>query len=1423
MKKNDATDLTMFVRTSQETIAHWDRNRIVDALVRETYVNIDTANTISREVEDLIKHSNISVITTPLIRELVDAKLIEHGLEKARIMHTRLGMPLYDVNQLIFNRNKENANVPHNPEATNLTLAENIKKEYALLNVFSQDVADAHMRGDIHIHDLGFCDRPYSFFRNEILIVKTPKDKIWVLPFEQLFEKITSEIKKEKEFEIKNTPGFFVADENGWVELKRIVRHKTEKPLITINSENGKTITTTSDHPFIKIKEDAKVIICPKCKSENVVKNGSIKKQKRSYLCKNCNRIFRIKIEEINVKDREIVSTEKINNRNFILTPKINCKNKNKSEIKEDMAYFIGYFIAEGFYGKNEVSIRTKEIELDKIKQILRNNKIKFGGNKERIRIYSKNFKDYLKDQLGIRRYSQNITLPFDFFEYNEKVINAMISGIIDGDGCIKTDKYVSEILIRLTSKALLSQMQTYFDSIGIRNYLTPIKDYGISIYKDKTIEGKLPLFCLRFYLTSKQKELFKFSEKINNKEFKETKVNREQKNYSQVKKIKEIKNDDPYVYDITTESGTFISSGVLVHNCSGQSLEYVKKYGLNLPNALSMAKPAKHPEVLLAHMVKFSAALQGHFAGAIGWDAVNLYFAPYITHMSSNEVRQLSQMLIFEYSQQAVARGGQAIFSDINLYWEVPSHLENVPAIGPGGEYTGKTYGAYEKDAQKFLWELFEVYKEGDGCGRPFFFPKPLLHITEKFFTTENHLEFLYHACDVASTKGNTYFVFDRGATAKISECCFHNTQKVLVKTSRGIRHDTIGKICRTYIKEIKVFHNGVFRKAKPVITKHDKFVKVTLSNGFKMFVTDNHLCPTYVGDKEAKFLTTNDFIPVNNIEFKGLNDKGTYFMGYFIGAYLGDGSCDHKGNNNGITFSLSKRKQKVINIITEFAKSFGAHITVRPENDKHIIFVKITSMTLKALILEFIGGENALTKTLNNRVYEMSISFKKGLTDGYFDTDGGSSKRIYTSSSNLIDDMATLNTTLGMPINITEDNRKKFEGSYSNNPNYCIRPYERVSKYKRRKGFIFENNKYYFQIKNIDYISYNKLIPAYCFEMEDNNNPYFTLANGIETHNCRLSFKLNTQDIAEAKTPWKMRYSALQNVSINLPRFGYEAQGDDTTLFSLLSDRVELVAKAHIQKKHFIEKLLAQGKNGPLALLVMDKDGEPYLRMNKLSYLVGMVGLNELVQAHTGQEMHESKSAFKFGLKVISHMKLMVDKLSSEYNMHFVLEQTPAESTSYRFAKLDIKHFSPDAGHIVKGNILEDEVYYTNSTYLNGSVPINPIERVKQEGLFHPLVEAGALTHIWVGESTPSKESLANFVIKTFKMTQNDQIAFSPEFTICNSCLKTSRGLHEKCPICSSPDVDGITRITGYFTKISSWNKGKIGELHDRFRLEI
>ena len=157
----EATDLALFVQTSDEAIDGWNREKIDEALISEASVDREMAETISLEVQKTIMASGIATVTAPLIRELVDARLIERGMEEARKKHTRLGVPLYDAEQMIMHPNKENATVPHGPEATNLTLAENIKKEYALLNVFSSQVGEAHMRGSIHLHDLGFIDRPY--------------------------------------------------------------------------------------------------------------------------------------------------------------------------------------------------------------------------------------------------------------------------------------------------------------------------------------------------------------------------------------------------------------------------------------------------------------------------------------------------------------------------------------------------------------------------------------------------------------------------------------------------------------------------------------------------------------------------------------------------------------------------------------------------------------------------------------------------------------------------------------------------------------------------------------------------------------------------------------------------------------------------------------------------------------------------------------------------------------------------------------------------------------------------------------------------------------------------------------------------------------------------------------------------------------
>lgn len=149
----------LFLRTSDETLTHWNRDRIVQALVRETGLDREKAGRIASEVEGQVRAAAVETLTASLVRELVGAKLIEHGLEEYWQRHTRLGVPLYDAERIICSPHDGDAAYVHDPESTNGLLAEQVKKEFGLTRVFSPKAAEAHVLGEFHLHELGRIDR----------------------------------------------------------------------------------------------------------------------------------------------------------------------------------------------------------------------------------------------------------------------------------------------------------------------------------------------------------------------------------------------------------------------------------------------------------------------------------------------------------------------------------------------------------------------------------------------------------------------------------------------------------------------------------------------------------------------------------------------------------------------------------------------------------------------------------------------------------------------------------------------------------------------------------------------------------------------------------------------------------------------------------------------------------------------------------------------------------------------------------------------------------------------------------------------------------------------------------------------------------------------------------------------------------------
>jgi len=153
----------MMVRTSRLAMEEFDRNKIAEALVKEASVPLDLAQKIARETEGRLQEVKAKYLTAPLIREFVNAILMEKGLEEYRHKLTRLGLPVYDVTQLIKSAGAQHLSV----EAVHNAAGDAVIEEYTLLNVLPRDVADAHLSGSLHLSNLGcWVLKPREFFHD---------------------------------------------------------------------------------------------------------------------------------------------------------------------------------------------------------------------------------------------------------------------------------------------------------------------------------------------------------------------------------------------------------------------------------------------------------------------------------------------------------------------------------------------------------------------------------------------------------------------------------------------------------------------------------------------------------------------------------------------------------------------------------------------------------------------------------------------------------------------------------------------------------------------------------------------------------------------------------------------------------------------------------------------------------------------------------------------------------------------------------------------------------------------------------------------------------------------------------------------------------------------------------------------------------
>lgn len=308
-------------------------------------------------------------------------------------------------------------------------------------------------------------------------------------------------------------------------------------------------------------------------------------------------------------------------------------------------------------------------------------------------------------------------------------------------------------------------------------------------------------------------------------------------------------------------------------------------------------------------------------------------------------------------------------------------------------------------------------------------------------------------------------------------------------------------------------------------------------------------------------------------------------------------------------------------------------------------------------------------------------------------------------------------------------------------------------------------------------------------------------------------------------------MVFGASQMVTPNFGRAAFLGRGDESRFFEKIDDYLELSKQVILEKKKRMDDLIASGS---VPFYTQPKpNGQPLIDMSSREFLIGTIGFNEMCEILTGSPIHE-RDGSRFGIKVIKHVNEKAQAFSEETGLHFGVTRTPAESAAGRLAVKDYRKF-PDIRQYLKGSA--PEVYYTNSTSTYVGAPISLSDRIKAEAMFHPHMDGGALTHIFLAEHNPDPDALWKLTLRIARETLSSYWAYTKDVMYCRRCENVSGIDWRKlsmtslsdldaiaCTHCGQKGVEIISRITGYMQVLNnSWNASKRQEWLDRARYAL
>lgn len=707
-------------------------------------------------------------------------------------------------------------------------------------------------------------------------------------------------------------------------------------------------------------------------------------------------------------------------------------------------------------------------------------------------------------------------------------------------------------------------------------------------------------------------------------------------------------------------------------------------------------------------------------------------------------------QQVVYSINQPAAARSFQSVFWNI-AYFDKPYFygiFENF--VFPDGTEP-------QWESVSWLQKRFIIWFNQERTKEILTFPVETLNLLDngKDYVDQEWKDFAAEAL----SKGHSFFIYRSDSVDSLASCCYSGDTDVVIKYNDSVYINNFRNLYQMD-KSFLVLSNGRWKEANIVRLPNRKMYEVTLCNGQKVKMTDNHRNNCYLNkDKNqiipTKDLTTKDFICLNSRTLKSdlKYDKDlTYEQGFVVGCKLYNNDFDYRKY---MPYGLSR----------------------------------IVNLAMNNNNVRYDGFDEFVSCWCNDGVLNLdcmlqSKEFRFGIVNGFFSEIVDNS--FTTKSHKEVKDEYLRKSIIALLNSV---------GLYADVHNNVI-SLENVQDEESKRYTFDKNGNIYCRIESIKEVDYDDYV--YCFEMLDKSNDKFSLANGIYNYNCRLRNELRDNTFSFTLGAGGIATGSKSVITINMNRLIQNAYRNNKNIEDAVYEQVDLVHKYLISHNELIKDFFNKKM-----LPVYDAG---FISLDKQFLTIGINGLVEGCEFMGYKIRPDDENYISFVNKIL---KVVYEKNKADKTKEitFNTEMVPAENLGVKNAKWD-----KEDGYFVPRDC------YNSYFYLVEDEGTNLLDKFILHGKSTTkYLDGGSALHGNLSEHL-SKEQYLNLLNVAIK-TGCPYWTINVPNTICNDCGHITKHRLDHCPVCGSKNIDYATRIIGYLKRVSAFSSARKKEEHDRY----